>query len=49
MSNSTIVQVDWCDLIKLIDEQVKQGNISDISMGDWQLVMEDFQHKGLAQ
>jgi hypothetical protein len=42
VSNSTIVQVDWYDLIKLTDEQVKQGNISDISMSDWQLVMEDF-------
>jgi hypothetical protein len=49
VSNSTIVQVDWYDLIKLTDEQVKQGNISDISMSDWQLVMEDFQHKGLVQ
>jgi hypothetical protein len=42
VSNSTIVQVDWYDLIKLTDEQVKQGNISDISVSDWQLVMEDF-------
>ena len=48
MSNSTIVQVDWCDLIKLIDEQVKQGNIPNISMSDWKLVMDDFQYKGLA-
>jgi disulfide oxidoreductase YuzD len=46
VSNSTIVQVDWYDLIKLTDEQVKQGNIS---AKDWQRAMQDFRHKGLVQ
>ena len=48
LMSQRIGQAYWDDLIKLTSEQVKQGNISDISMSDWQLVMEDFQYKGLA-
>ena len=44
-----IGQAYWDDLINLADEQVKQGHISDISMSDWQQVIEDFRYKGLVQ
>lgn len=47
LMSQRIVQAYWDDLINLADEQVKQGNVSDILMNDWKLVMEDFQYKGL--
>lgn len=49
LMSQRIAQAYWDDLINLADEQVRQGNISNISMSDWQRVVEDFHHKGLAQ
>ena len=49
LMSQCIAQAYWDDLINRADEQVKQGNILDISTSDWQQAMEDFRYKGLVQ
>jgi hypothetical protein len=47
LMSQRIGQAYWDDLIDLTDEQVGQGNVRNISMNDWQCVIEDFCQKGL--